>query len=149
MRLVVADGTGLIALAFVPACGPLDRNAPSQGGSVTRSLADPNSAMQVAAGALVWQARGASCRGRVFEGRPGRRILLPDGSYPAPPHDGSGRTRRHGDRQRFDATAWVVRRECEGPCSHPMTGEATRDCGQLDHRKLAVWGEMSHCGGES
>jgi mono/diheme cytochrome c family protein len=39
----------------------------------------------------------AICHGANLEGAPDWKIALPDGSYPAPPHDSSGHTFHHPD----------------------------------------------------
>ena len=39
----------------------------------------------------------ATCHGANLEGAPDWKIALPDGSYPAPPHDSSGHTFHHPD----------------------------------------------------
>jgi mono/diheme cytochrome c family protein len=46
----------------------------------------------------------ASCHGANLEGQPSWREPLANGSYPAPPHDGTGHTWRHSDAQLFAAT---------------------------------------------
>ena len=43
----------------------------------------------------------ASCHGANLEGQPDWRERLPTGRLPAPPHDASGHTWHHSDRQLF------------------------------------------------
>ncbi len=56
------------------------------------------------AGEAVYLAHCASCHGTRLEGQPNWQEALPDGGYPAPPHDGSGHTWRHSDHELFEAT---------------------------------------------
>ncbi len=71
---------------------------------VAAGPADPTNAEAVARGEAVYLAHCASCHGTRRQGQPSWREALPDGGYPAPPHDGSGHTWRHSDRQLFEAT---------------------------------------------
>jgi mono/diheme cytochrome c family protein len=72
------------------------------GGSTER--ADPNDPSQVALGATVYRQHCASCHGARLEGQPDWRIRKPDGKLPAPPHDETGHTWHHPDRQLFQLT---------------------------------------------
>ena len=65
---------------------------------------DVTNARAVAEGEAVYLAHCASCHGTQLRGQPNWQEALPDGGYPAPPHDGSGHTWRHSDRQLFEAT---------------------------------------------
>lgn len=58
----------------------------------------------VEAGAALYATHCASCHGGHLEGRLGWRDPLPDGGYPAPPHDASGHTWHHPDSQLFEIT---------------------------------------------
>lgn len=46
----------------------------------------------------------ASCHGADLEGQPNWRTPLPSGGLPAPPHDETGHTWHHADRQLFALT---------------------------------------------
>jgi len=46
----------------------------------------------------------AACHGADLEGQPNWKEPLPDGRYPAPPHDESGHTWHHGDEYLFAVT---------------------------------------------
>ncbi len=67
-------------------------------------LANPDDAKQVALGKQVYDAHCAACHGAKLEGQPNWRERRPDGLLPAPPHDASGHTWHHPDRQLFDIT---------------------------------------------
>lgn len=56
------------------------------------------------AGAAIYAAHCASCHGAALEGQESWRDPLPEGGYPAPPHDASGHTWHHPDSQLFDIT---------------------------------------------
>lgn len=66
--------------------------------------ADPANAAQVARGRQVYAGNCAVCHGDRLQGQPDWRIRKPDGKLPAPPHDASGHTWHHPDRQLFDMT---------------------------------------------
>ncbi len=91
----------VIGLAIGVGCGdPAAEESPR----VAPGPADPRDARAVAEGEAVYLAHCASCHGTHLQGRPNWQEALPDGGYPAPPHDGSGHTWRHSDRQLFEAT---------------------------------------------
>jgi mono/diheme cytochrome c family protein len=50
-------------------------------------------------GAQLYVERCASCHGANLEGQPDWMVRKPDGKLPAPPHDASGHTWHHSDRQ--------------------------------------------------
>jgi mono/diheme cytochrome c family protein len=59
----------------------------------------------VAEGRLVYQDFCASCHGGSLEGEPGWRDRDSEGYLPAPPHDETGHTWHHPDRQLIAVTA--------------------------------------------
>src|SRR5215831_4195541 len=63
---------------------------------------DPNDPTLVARGKVVYSDRCASCHGANLEGQPNWRKRLPNGRLPAPPHDVTGHTWHHSERQLFD-----------------------------------------------
>src|SRR5580704_7383982 len=65
---------------------------------------NPNDAALVARGGAVYAQNCASCHGGRLEGQPNWRKRLPNGRLPAPPHDATGHTWHHSDRQLFDMT---------------------------------------------
>jgi mono/diheme cytochrome c family protein len=64
--------------------------------------AGPTGVLQ--AGAAIYAEHCASCHGSDLEGQLSWRSPLPDGAYPAPPHDASGHTWHHPDSQLFEIT---------------------------------------------
>ena len=72
--------------------------------------ADPANAQQVATGKRVYDAQCASCHGASLEGQPNWRERLPNGKFPAPPHDQSGHTWHHSDGLLFD----IIKNGIEG-----------------------------------
>jgi mono/diheme cytochrome c family protein len=92
----------VIGLAIgVGGCGdPAAEESPR----VAPGPADPRDARAVAEGGAVYLTHCASCHGTQLQGQPNWHEALPNGGYPAPPHDGSGHTWRHSDRQLFEAT---------------------------------------------
>ena len=80
------------------------------GGEPTKP--DPNSPSLVERGKVVYAQQCASCHGANLEGQPNWRERLPNGRLPAPPHDATGHTWHHSDKQLFEmvenGTAGVV-----------------------------------------
>jgi mono/diheme cytochrome c family protein len=69
--------------------------------------ADPTNREFVAAGKALYAKHCASCHGKNLEGQtPNWRQPLPDGSFPAPPHDASGHTWHHPDAMLFNVTKY-------------------------------------------
>jgi mono/diheme cytochrome c family protein len=62
---------------------------------------DPHSMKLVARGKAVYAQHCASCHGANLEGQADWRRRLPNGRLPAPPHDASGHTWHHSDKQLF------------------------------------------------
>ena len=72
----------------------------SVGGEPTKP--DPSSRSLVARGKAVYAQQCASCHGATLEGQPNWRERLPNGRLPAPPHDATGHTWHHSDKQLFE-----------------------------------------------
>src|SRR5207245_1097938 len=87
-------------LAMVLAAAAISR--PVAGGEPAG--ADPDNPSLVARGKAVYAQHCASCHGANLEGQPEWRKRLPNGRLPAPPHDRTGHTWHHSDRQLFDMT---------------------------------------------
>ena len=71
-----------------------------------RSLyfADFRDLVLVEEGRDVYEAQCASCHGINLEGQPNWRQPLPEGGFPAPPHDETGHTWHHPDQLLFQMT---------------------------------------------
>ena len=59
---------------------------------------------QLALGRALYGEACAACHGAELEGEPNWRQRKPDGLLPAPPHDETGHTWHHPDRQLFEIT---------------------------------------------
>lgn len=59
---------------------------------------------RLAAGRALYAEHCAACHGAELEGEPNWRQRKPDGLLPAPPHDETGHTWHHPDRQLFEIT---------------------------------------------
>jgi mono/diheme cytochrome c family protein len=66
--------------------------------------AEPAAVAQIDLGRTVYTAHCASCHGARLEGQPNWRERRPDGRLPAPPHDATGHTWHHSDRQLIEIT---------------------------------------------
>ena len=66
--------------------------------------ANPDDPAQVAMGQAVYQQNCASCHGVKLEGQPDWRVRKQDGRLPAPPHDKTGHTWHHPDKDLFSIT---------------------------------------------
>lgn len=62
---------------------------------------DPAHRATLERGAALYAEHCASCHGARLEGQPNWSRRLPDGSYPAPPHDETGHTWHHPDSWLF------------------------------------------------
>jgi mono/diheme cytochrome c family protein len=63
---------------------------------------NPDSARLVERGKVIYAQQCASCHGANLEGQPNWREPLPNGRLPAPPHDATGHTWHHSDKELFD-----------------------------------------------
>jgi mono/diheme cytochrome c family protein len=70
-----------------------------------QASADADDPRLVADGRAIYAEHCASCHGSNLEGQANWQERLPNGRLPAPPHDASGHTWHHPDRQLFDLTA--------------------------------------------
>lgn len=91
--------TAAAGLLFVVAAGfddaPVSSELEDRPGSAT---------LRIAEGQLLYAEHCASCHGANLEGQPNWQSRLPDGRFPAPPHDETGHTWHHSDAYLFDVT---------------------------------------------
>lgn len=66
------------------------------------SPADPTDVVQVAQGRLLYAEHCAACHGAALEGAENWEESEADGSYRPPPHDDTGHTWHHSDKQLFE-----------------------------------------------
>jgi S-disulfanyl-L-cysteine oxidoreductase SoxD len=71
---------------------------------------EPPEAQRVAVGKVVYDTYCAACHGAALEGQPDWRQRRADGRLPAPPHDASGHTWHHADRELFEITKYGLQR---------------------------------------
>ena len=64
----------------------------------------PSNPAALEKGKLIYAQHCASCHGRKLEGQPNWRQRDDEGYLPAPPHDASGHTWHHSDKQLFELT---------------------------------------------
>ena len=95
-RLIAAAAVGALLGVIALACWWVVRDP--------AALADPTNAAQVALGRTVYERECARCHGAKLEGQPDWQVRLPSGRLPAPPHDPTGHTWHHPDRQLFQIT---------------------------------------------
>ncbi|KUP93647.1 MULTISPECIES: c-type cytochrome [Tritonibacter] len=67
-------------------------------------LGEPVTTADIAAGQTLYAENCASCHGAKLEGQPDWRRRLDNGHMPAPPHDETGHTWHHSDRNLFIVT---------------------------------------------
>jgi mono/diheme cytochrome c family protein len=65
---------------------------------------DADDKAQVALGQTIYAAQCARCHGANLEGQPSWRERMANGRLPAPPHDASGHTWHHPDKDLFGIT---------------------------------------------
>lgn len=114
-RRLVFLGAGLASAAAGLAwliLGPTERAVPE-------FPTDPREVELFREGEALYALHCASCHGVNLEGEPDWQRRRPDGTYPAPPHDGSGHTWHHPDAQLLD----IVR---DGGQAHAMLGFRSR-----------------------
>ena len=79
------------------------------GGDAAPTTPDPGNPSLVAVGKAVYAQHCASCHGVNLEGQPNWRHQLPNGRWPAPPHDATGHTWHHPDEALFQVTKYGMR----------------------------------------
>jgi mono/diheme cytochrome c family protein len=108
MRISISITFAMLVLAGLTLLpGEARAHSHYHGHSVTTTkfgMADPRDPKVAALGKHVYEEHCAVCHGKNGEGQPNWRQRKPDGTLPAPPHDGSGHTWHHSDEQNFKYT---------------------------------------------
>lgn len=91
------------AAAIVFLAGIAGALVPAQAASPA-SPADASDRLLVMKGKNIYAKQCASCHGGRLQGQANWRRKLPDGGFPAPPHDASGHTWHHSDKLLFRIT---------------------------------------------
>ena len=96
-KILLAAAIGLAAVASVVVA--LTAWAPSARQSSGATI--PDDPRQIALGEDLYRTHCAVCHGAQLEGQPNWRTRMPNGRLPAPPHDETGHTWHHRDRDLF------------------------------------------------
>lgn len=100
--LVTGAAAGLLVVAIVAAVAQRGGEPGTVEGLTF--LGEPVTAEQIALGVDVYAETCAACHGANLEGQPDWRRRLDNGRMPAPPHDETGHTWHHSDRDLFTIT---------------------------------------------
>jgi len=106
-KLAIAAGAGLLGAAAIAAVaqGLIDDDTtPTADIAGLSILGEPVTPEMVERGDAVYAENCAACHGAQLEGQPDWRRRTEDGRMPAPPHDESGHTWHHADRDLFTIT---------------------------------------------
>ena len=99
---IVIAGAAVAGLAAVAALAQQEKgDAPVDG---VTFLGEPVTAEEIEAGRELYAETCASCHGADLEGQADWKRRLESGRMPAPPHDETGHTWHHADRQLFIIT---------------------------------------------
>lgn len=94
---------------------------------------------QVALGNQIYDRECASCHGQNLEGQtPDWRRRLPNGRFPAPPHDASGHTWHHPDEILFEITKYGRLRDARASAPSDMPAFESK----LSDRE--IWAVLSY-----
>ncbi|MBA5775575.1 cytochrome c [Stappia sp. F7233] len=99
LLLACAGITAAIAVAALAQAG-----GPTAKAEGVTFLGEPLTPEQIGLGRELYAANCASCHGSKLEGQPDWQRRLPNGRMPAPPHNETGHTWHHADRQLFTIT---------------------------------------------
>ena len=95
---------GATVAAFAAAAVMAQQSDPEQVVEDLTILEEPVTADMVAQGQEIYTQSCASCHGVSLEGQPNWKRRLENGRMPAPPHDETGHTWHHSDRNLFVIT---------------------------------------------
>lgn len=96
-------GVAALAAALALGAGWLVRAGSGASGDLT-FLGGPVAPEEIARGAGIYAEACGSCHGAKLEGQPDWKRRGANGRLPAPPHDATGHTWHHADRQLFTIT---------------------------------------------
>jgi mono/diheme cytochrome c family protein len=113
----MTDLTKSFAIAILCLALPLSAWADGQAG-----LFAYRDAQTIAAGERIYADYCASCHGAQLEGQENWRDRDADGYLPAPPHDVTGHTWHHPDRQLFEITKYGIEAMIGGGYKSRMIG---------------------------
>jgi mono/diheme cytochrome c family protein len=107
--LAIGLASGLIGAAAIAAVAQGLMEGDSQGAAPAEIaglsvLGEPVTRGMVEQGGSIYAESCAACHGAQLEGQPDWRRRTEDGRMPAPPHDDSGHTWHHADRDLFTIT---------------------------------------------
>ncbi|WP_323133100.1 c-type cytochrome [Aurantimonas coralicida] len=102
--MAVILATGAAATAFVVVAVLAEQRGGEAAARDVRFLGEPVTAEELAVGQDLYAANCASCHGANLEGQADWMRRLETGRMPAPPHDETGHTWHHPDRQLFIIT---------------------------------------------
>jgi len=124
-KLVALAGAGVIAMVTVASLAQNNRPQVPEG---LMFLGEPVTEAQVVLGQNIYADNCAACHGADLEGQPDWQRRLDNGRMPAPPHDESGHTWHHSDRNLFIVTRGGVEAVVPGYESDmPAFGETLSD----------------------
>jgi mono/diheme cytochrome c family protein len=104
MRRAATIGVAVAALAAIGVAVLAQSKADDGSAGGLTFLGEPVTAADIEAGQALYAENCASCHGAELEGQPDWRRRLDNGRMPAPPHDETGHTWHHSDRNLFIVT---------------------------------------------
>lgn len=104
MRRTTIVGTAIVALSTAGFAVFAQSEADGVSAGGLTFLGESVTAADIAAGETLYAENCASCHGAELEGQPDWRRRLDNGRMPAPPHDETGHTWHHSDRNLFIVT---------------------------------------------
>ena len=104
MRRIAIIGAAIVALSAIGFAVLAQSESDDDLVEGLSFLGEPVTVADIAAGETLYAENCASCHGAELEGQPDWRRRLDNGRMPAPPHDETGHTWHHSDRNLFIVT---------------------------------------------
>lgn len=104
MRRIAIIGAAIVALSAIGFAVLAQSESDDDLVEGLSFLGEPVTVADIAAGETLYAENCASCHGAELEGQPDWRRRLDTGRMPAPPHDETGHTWHHSDRNLFVVT---------------------------------------------